>query len=279
VAAVAACPVKTTKMLAEREASEVLEHDRLQPGESIHVRGFELDAKAMRELSQSARGMIILDEKASFYDAIDAITHYRRYEVPKARRLKWLVKFSYPVDSVRHPMIQVSDLVIFLTRKFLEMDNGYKRDWSSEAESFYASCYEKIPRTRGSGDSTILFWGRSRHSPPGAEVKRPLKLLLSLPIRSAVTGHTHNSRKRQRSGGRYRHCVEEMWAPQRPPDRRWPSVRPRRNSSAPRKSCNKSHGTRRSRTIAQFLGHVGDDRYDRQSSGRRAFAGTRSPSH
>jgi hypothetical protein len=40
-------------MLAEGEASEVLEHDRLWSGESIHVRDFELDAKAMRRLSRT----------------------------------------------------------------------------------------------------------------------------------------------------------------------------------------------------------------------------------
>ena len=120
------------------------------------------------KLGQTVRGMIILDEKESCHDAIDAITHYRRYEVPKARRLKWLVEFSYPVDSVRHPMIQVSDLVIFLARKFLEMDNGYKPGWRAEAKNFYASCYEKIiSRVQWSGLIDV----------PGAEESSALSLL------------------------------------------------------------------------------------------------------
>jgi hypothetical protein len=34
--------------------------------------------------------------------------------------------------------------VIFLTRKFLEVDNGYRDGWPDAAKNFYASCYEKI---------------------------------------------------------------------------------------------------------------------------------------
>lgn len=95
-------------------------------------------------LGRTVRGMIILDEKQSYHADIDAITHFRRYQVAKARRLKWLVEFSYPVDSIRHPMIQLSDLIIFLARKFLEMDNGYRPAWPDEAKAFYAGCYAKI---------------------------------------------------------------------------------------------------------------------------------------
>lgn len=95
-------------------------------------------------LGQTVRGMIILDQKDAYHEDIDAITNYRRYEIAKARRLKWLVEFSYPIDSVRHPMVQVSDLVIFLVRKFLEVENGYRDGWQPEAKNFYAGCYEKI---------------------------------------------------------------------------------------------------------------------------------------
>jgi hypothetical protein len=95
-------------------------------------------------LGVTARGMIILDKKDMYQDQIDKLTHYRRYEVPNVRKLKRIVEFSYPVDSVRHPMIQLSDLVIFLTRKFLECDNGYRPDWPNEAKNFFAACYAKI---------------------------------------------------------------------------------------------------------------------------------------
>jgi hypothetical protein len=95
-------------------------------------------------LGHSARAMVIIDPKEEYHDQIDALTHRRRYEGVKARRLKWLVEFTYPVDSLRHPMVQVSDLVIFLVRKFFEIENGYRPDYSDAAKTFFAGCYAKI---------------------------------------------------------------------------------------------------------------------------------------
>ena len=114
-------------------------------------------------LGSSARGMIILDIKDGYQADIDAITHFRRYEVARARQLKWLVEFSYPVDSVRHPMIQISDLVIYIVRKFLELENGYRDAWPQAAKDFYAGCFEKIlPRLRWS--NLIAVPGREEAS-------------------------------------------------------------------------------------------------------------------
>jgi len=96
------------------------------------------------QLGKSARGMIILDEKEMYQSEIDALTRYRRFEVPAVRRIKWIVEFSYPVDSVRHPLVQLSDVVIFHVRKFLECENGYRGDWPEAAKNHFASCYEKI---------------------------------------------------------------------------------------------------------------------------------------
>jgi hypothetical protein len=96
------------------------------------------------QLGKSARGMIILDHKEMFQLGIDRLTHYRRYGIPKARQLRWIVEFSYPIDSARHPLIQVSDLIMFLARKFLECESGYRDEWPPEAKRFYASCYAKI---------------------------------------------------------------------------------------------------------------------------------------
>ncbi len=103
-----------------------------------------LERFTQKELGHTARSMIILDTKDSYQAEIDRITHYRRFEVPQTNRLKWLVEFSYPVDSVRHPMVQLSDLVIFLVRKFLECENGYGHMWSSDAKNFFAKCYDKV---------------------------------------------------------------------------------------------------------------------------------------
>jgi hypothetical protein len=86
---------------------------------------------SLQTLSHSRCAFIILDEKDIYQEQIDKLTHFRRYEVPNVRKLKRIVEFSCPIDSVRHPMIQLSDLVIFLSRKFLECENGYRPNWSA----------------------------------------------------------------------------------------------------------------------------------------------------
>lgn len=103
-----------------------------------------IEAYVKGQLGKSARGMIILDEKEIYQTEIDNLVRYRRFQVPAVRRLKWIVEFSYPVDSIRHPLIQMSDVVIFHVRKFLECENGYRDEWPDAAKNYFASCYEKI---------------------------------------------------------------------------------------------------------------------------------------
>ena len=95
-------------------------------------------------LGHTARGVIILDKKEMFEETIARITRYRRFEVAKTRRIKWLVEFSYSIDSEKHPMIQLSDLVIYCTKKFLELDRDYRDAWPQPAKDFYAQCFEKV---------------------------------------------------------------------------------------------------------------------------------------
>lgn len=96
------------------------------------------------KLGRSARGMIILDDKDQFEDEIELITHDRRFKVPAAHRIKWIVEFSYPVDSRKNPMVQLSDLVVFCAKKFLEIEGGYKPNLPVEAKTFFARCFSKI---------------------------------------------------------------------------------------------------------------------------------------
>lgn len=88
--------------------------------------------------------MVIHDEKDDHHESVERISHERRFEGPVAHRVKWIVEFSYSVDSKQNPMIQISDLVTYCTRKFLEIENGYRDDWSDEAKMFYAECFRKI---------------------------------------------------------------------------------------------------------------------------------------
>jgi len=100
-------------------------------------------------LGQSARGMIILDQKYQYHNNIEDIMTDRRYKGPQAHRVIWIVEFSYPVDSKKNPMIQFSDLVIYCVRRFIELENGYRDNWSEAARNFCAQCYSIIrPRVQ-----------------------------------------------------------------------------------------------------------------------------------
>lgn len=97
-------------------------------------------------LGQSARGMIVLDEKEEHHESIESIIHNRRYQVAANQKVKWIVEFSYPVDSRKNPMIQLSDLVALCIRRFLEIETGYKPKTPEIVKKFYAECFHKIDK-------------------------------------------------------------------------------------------------------------------------------------
>lgn len=96
------------------------------------------------KLGRSARGMLIIDAKEQFQADIERITQARRFNGPTSHRVKWIVEFSYPVDSKKNPMVQLSDLVVFCAKKFLEIDSGYRGSYPAEAKKFFAECYALI---------------------------------------------------------------------------------------------------------------------------------------
>lgn len=95
-------------------------------------------------LGQSARGIIIVDEKEQFEADVASITRFRRFEVVQAQRVKHVVEFSYSIDSRKHPMIQMSDLVVFCLKKFLHVDQIDENALPMPAKQFYAQCYDRI---------------------------------------------------------------------------------------------------------------------------------------
>ena len=97
-----------------------------------------------KNLGHTARGLIVLDEKENLHPDIERIVHNRRFEGVATHRVKWIVEFSYPVDSRKNPMIQISDLVALCLRRFLEIDKGYRDDWPDLVKTFYAECYKTI---------------------------------------------------------------------------------------------------------------------------------------
>ncbi len=97
-----------------------------------------------KKLGRTARGLIILDEKKDQHQNIENILTFRRFKNTKRHRIKRIVEFGYPIDSKRNPMVQLSDLIIYCIRNFLEIENGYKNNWSQEAKDFYAQCFSII---------------------------------------------------------------------------------------------------------------------------------------
>lgn len=95
-------------------------------------------------LGSSARGMIVLDEKEEYHGGIEDIIHNRRYGVPATHKVKWIVEFSYPVDSKKNPMIQLSDLIALCIRRFLEIELGYKDETPDVVKRFYAECFNLV---------------------------------------------------------------------------------------------------------------------------------------
>jgi hypothetical protein len=102
-------------------------------------------------LGVSARGMVILDQKEQHHNLIEQLMHERRFGGAAAHRVKWVVEFSYSVDSQKNPMVQLSDLVIYCTKRFIEIEKGHRDNWSQSAKNFYARCYsiirERVART------------------------------------------------------------------------------------------------------------------------------------
>lgn len=97
-------------------------------------------------LGQSARGMLVLDDKPEHHEGIESIIHHRRFEVPAIQKVKWIVEFSYPVDSRKNPMIQLSDLVVLCVRRFLEIELGHKAAAPNVVKNFYAECFHRLSK-------------------------------------------------------------------------------------------------------------------------------------
>ena len=58
-----------------------------------------IESYVKEKLGHTARGITIIDEKQIFDDDVAKITRYRRFEVVKSHRIKWLVEFTYSIDS------------------------------------------------------------------------------------------------------------------------------------------------------------------------------------
>lgn len=111
-------------------------------------------------LGRSARGMAIVDTKDIFEGDILEILQYRRANAPAAQKVKWLTEFTYAIDSQKNPMVQISDLVCYVTKKFIEIDSGYKDNWPRDAKIVYRDLFAKI-HARSVRKTALLESGRN----------------------------------------------------------------------------------------------------------------------
>ena len=98
----------------------------------------------MKTRGSSGRAMFIIDEKDMLIDEIERVTRYRRFKIPKSKRSKRIVEFSFAVDSKKNTMIQLSDMLIYLTRKFIEIEHEYKSEMSAAVKEIFRGFYDKI---------------------------------------------------------------------------------------------------------------------------------------
>lgn len=95
-------------------------------------------------LGSTARGMVIIDEKDGLRREIEHLTKHRRFHPTRAKRVKWISEFSYPIDSQKNPMVQLSDLVCFASKKYLGIENGYHDAYPRVAKEFFRELYSII---------------------------------------------------------------------------------------------------------------------------------------
>lgn len=100
-----------------------------------------IEAFIRDERGQSARGMVIIDEKDAIRREIETLTKFRRFHPVVSKRIKWISEFSYPIDSKKNPMIQISDLACFITKKFYGIEKGYHDTYPQAAKTFFRDTY------------------------------------------------------------------------------------------------------------------------------------------
>ncbi|QQR91322.1 MAG: DUF3800 domain-containing protein [Myxococcales bacterium] len=120
----------------------------LSEGSSPYILGLDyltgyLEKYIRDRKGSTARGMVILDQKKDLEHEIHDLLREKRFGTKNAR-LKRLVEFGYHVDSRRNPMVQISDLIVYISRKCAELAMGHRDDWPEEAKSFYAKSFQKI---------------------------------------------------------------------------------------------------------------------------------------
>lgn len=91
----------------------------------------------------SSTGLVIVDHEAQYVDFVRSHTN-RRQRSGGWRQLRKVVEIGYSATSHANPLIQLTDLVAFTYRKYLELATPRADHWPPAAKQFFAQCKASI---------------------------------------------------------------------------------------------------------------------------------------
>jgi hypothetical protein len=97
---------------------------------------------------RTSSGMVIIDHQDTYLDYVRAHCG-DRHSARGWRNVKKVVEIGYSAVSHANPMIQLTDLIAFISRKCAEAEAGYRDEWTNDAKDFYRECRALIwPRVQ-----------------------------------------------------------------------------------------------------------------------------------
>lgn len=96
------------------------------------------------ELQGIEKGIAILDRREEFEKEIKEITKYKKYNTKSQDLIKHLVEINFALDSKYNPMMQIAGLICFITKKYFEVEQGYKESYPEDAKAFFKEGYSRI---------------------------------------------------------------------------------------------------------------------------------------
>lgn len=90
---------------------------------------------------QSSAGLAIVDHEDQYVAFVRAHTA-RRQAATGWRQLRKVVEIGYSAASHANPLVQLTDLVAFTRKKYLELETEMAAAWPAEAGVFYTQCHD-----------------------------------------------------------------------------------------------------------------------------------------
>jgi hypothetical protein len=100
------------------------------------------------QTGQSSAGLVIIDHEDQFVAFVREHTA-RRQAATGWRQLRKVVEIGYSAASHANPLIQLTDLVAFTRKKYLELGTEMAAAWPPGAVEFFTQCHNKVwPRVK-----------------------------------------------------------------------------------------------------------------------------------